>query len=81
LAYYFCAKSHRFLSLSQGTSIKGFTGKDIKKMNFQIPFSIEEQIKIANFLTSIDKKINVCQSKIEQTKEYKKSLLQQMFCV
>src|SRR5690606_18433493 len=30
LAHYFLARANRFIRLSQGTSIKGFTGKDIK---------------------------------------------------
>ncbi len=41
--------------------------------------SIEEQIKIANFLSSIDKKIENTRNELEKTKEFKKALLQQMF--
>ena len=44
-----------------------------------IPRDIEEQTKIANFLTAIDQKIEVVAQQIEQAKQWKKGLLQQMF--
>ena len=48
--------------------------------NIKIPFpSLKEQTKIANFLSAIDKNIDLVNTKIEQTKSYKKGLLQQMF--
>nr|WP_321411143.1 restriction endonuclease subunit S [uncultured Carboxylicivirga sp.] len=52
----------------------------IKSIIIPLP-SIAEQSKIVDFLIKLDEKIMVCQSKIEETKEYKKSLLQKMFCV
>jgi type I restriction enzyme S subunit len=46
----------------------------------KLPYpSIEEQSKIANFLSTIDKNIALVTKKIEHTKTYKKGLLQQMF--
>ncbi|NOQ26324.1 MAG: hypothetical protein GQ564_13245 [Bacteroidales bacterium] len=66
---------------------KGGTGnqanvsiEELKEIRINFP-EMKEQTKIANFLSGIDHKINICQSKIEQTQQYKKSLLQKMFCV
>ncbi|WNL35148.1 hypothetical protein QT384_11045 (plasmid) [Arcobacter cryaerophilus gv. pseudocryaerophilus] len=47
-------------------------------INIAIP-SIQEQIKISNFLSSIDSKIEQTQKQLESSKEFKKALLQQMF--
>jgi type I restriction enzyme S subunit len=52
--------------------------EDFLKFSIAIP-SIEEQNKIANFLSSIDTKIEQTGKQLEQTKEFKKALLQQMF--
>lgn len=46
---------------------------------FEIP-SFEEQIKIANFLSAIDDKIAHCQSELDGLEQWKKGLLQQLFC-
>jgi type I restriction enzyme S subunit len=50
----------------------------LKGILMQIP-SPEEQTKIANFLTALDRKIESVTQQITHTKTFKKGLLQQMF--
>lgn len=78
LAYYFKARSKRFVRLSQGTSIKGFTTQDIKSAKFSIP-QPQEQQKIASFLTAVDERIQLLQKKKAKLEEYKKGVMQQLF--
>ncbi|MCK0190660.1 restriction endonuclease subunit S [Arenibacter sp. F20364] len=77
-AYYFKARSYRFVRLSQGTSIKGFTTKDIKSAKFAYP-TIPEQQKIAHFLTAIDNRIQILEKKKTLLKQYKKGTMQKIF--
>ena len=62
-----------------GATINQITNKSLISFKFPVPCT-EEQTKIANFLSKIDDKINTVTEKIEQTKAYKKGLLQKMFC-
>ena len=61
-----------------GSTIPHIYFKDYKKEKCNIP-PLEEQTKIANFLSAIDRNIELVTKKIEHTKTYKKGLLQQMF--
>lgn len=60
------------------TSVAAIYTKDLLKLKLNIP-SLEEQTKIADFLSAIDNKIQKVNTQIENTKEFKKGLLQQMF--
>lgn len=50
----------------------------IKEFLISVP-SLTEQEKIANFLFSIDRKIELVEEELEKNKKFKKGLLQQMF--
>ena len=64
--------------LEQGSTFIAVSGKDIREIKLNIP-NLEEQQKIANFLSSLDSKIDLVSIQIENTKAFKKGLLQQMF--
>lgn len=55
------------------------TTSGLEKLPLPFP-KIDEQIKIAKFLKEIEAKINTTSLQIEQTRLYKKGLLQKMFC-
>ncbi len=77
-AYLIKSLTPYLLEMNQGTSIKGFVKDDLANLELKVP-CLEEQIKIADFLSSIDQKIEVVAQQIEQAKLWKKGLLQQMF--
>ena len=64
--------------LAQGNSVVHLYSSQLKGVRLNLP-CLEEQTKIANFLSAIDQKIEVVVQQIEQAKQWKKGLLQQMF--
>lgn len=63
---------------ADGGVIKTITKESLSKFVIAVP-DIEEQAKIAEFLTAIDKRIDHTTAQLTQTKQWKKGLLQQMF--
>jgi type I restriction enzyme, S subunit len=69
----------RLLSLSSGSGRVRISKKNLfEKFRFELP-CMEEQTKIADFLSSIDRKIESVGTQITETQTFKKGLLQQMF--
>jgi len=72
---------YKYYDLSRfgaGSGVPTLNRNDVHSQIESFP-TLPEQTKIANFLTSIDAKIETVAKKIEQTQAYKKGLLQQMF--
>ena len=67
-----------FSSYIKGSTIPHVYFKDYSQEKIYLP-CLEEQTKIANFLSAIDQKIEVVAQQIEQAKQWKKGLLQNMF--
>ena len=68
----------QFKELQTGTALKQLPKKNLTKLIFKLP-CLEEQEKIAEFLSSIDNKIENLSNELENLKEFKKGLLQKMF--
>lgn len=66
------------MSRCTGTSYPAINSSDLSSIEIGIP-CLEEQKKIADFLSAIDQKIEKVVQQIQETKRWKKGLLQQMF--
>jgi type I restriction enzyme S subunit len=67
------------MRLRVGSGLPNIQKKDLKVLKLTLPTVIEEQTKIAQFLSAIDDKIGLVGNQIEETVAYKKGLLQGMF--
>ena len=66
-------------SLATGGTAKGVSQRSLSKLSVKIPQIIEEQNKIAKIICTLNKAITLHQRKLDELKNMKKTLLQQMF--
>lgn len=78
LFYSISFNTNHLNSQAVGSTVKSLRLPMFETMPINFP-CLPEQTLIANFLSSIDKKINHTQAQITQTEQWKKGLLQKMF--
>lgn len=64
--------------MATGVSVLSISKKNLSNLQLKMPCK-QEQTKIADFLTAIDDKITAAKKQLEQLKQWKQGLLQQMF--
>jgi type I restriction enzyme S subunit len=81
-SHYFCnipEVLNQLSKLATGSTRFTISVKSFSSIEVKLP-CLEEQQKIAKFLSSIDAKLESISQQINQTQSFKKGLLQQMFC-
>lgn len=76
--YSLCLLKKEMVKRSSGSTFPEISKTELSKIIINLP-SLQEQEKIAQFLSAIDEKIEMIKQKITETKKYKKGLMQQMF--
>ncbi|MDY3942660.1 MAG: restriction endonuclease subunit S, partial [Alloprevotella sp.] len=69
---------NELLIRANGSTFKEITAQEIRGIHIVIP-TLEEQSKIANFLSLLDERIEAQRQTIKERKKQKKALLQQIF--
>jgi type I restriction enzyme, S subunit len=78
LFHYLQTKKDYYFSLASGNMIPGLSRNDIMSTDLTFP-PLPEQTKIAEFLTAIDKRIELLTAKKEKLTLYKKGVMQKIF--
>ena len=77
--YYLINRNPYYLAFDSGVGQTNLKKDEVLDCPLYIPKNVKEQTKIANFLSAIDEKIELVSNQIQDTQDYKKGLLQQMF--
>lgn len=64
---------------AQGKSVVHLYNNDIKKLRIQIPSTLDEQQKIGDFFSKLDRQIELEEQKLEKLEEQKKGYMQKIF--
>ena len=76
--YYWFERNASFIDeLGSGSTVKGISLVDLKKITFHL-FSIEEQTAIATILSDMDAEINALQQKRDKTTQLKQGMMQEL---
>lgn len=67
------------LTKATGGTVKGIKGSILHQIKLSIPVEIKEQQKIADFLSSVDNKIQALKQQQQLLLQYKKGMMQKLF--
>ena len=78
LGYYLNSNAyhHQLLPLMQGIKVLSLSRSNIQKTSVSYPSAMKEQQLIASYFSQLDHLITLHQRKLEETKKYKKALMQ-----
>lgn len=77
-SYFVDGNKHMIMRLVSGVTVYHIYGSDMATLKLTLPH-INEQKKIADFLSTLDDKIALVADELDKAKTFKKGLLQQMF--
>ena len=69
----------QIMKIAQGTKVLGLSTTRLGKVTLILPSSTQEQQKIADFLSAIDRRIQNLEKKKELLEQYKKGITQKIF--
>lgn len=75
---YYLFQNINWIKYDESTGVPSLSASTIENIPFSLP-CLEEQTKIADFLSAFDRKIVNQKAQLEHWKQIKKGLLQQMF--